>query len=297
MRILIYLLLFLVVNFIQGQETFLKSYNIHKEKKINNNYWLAKFLTSNKKVKSYDDNFILMQMDYQDFLKAEKAAQKREVIKNAVIGELDDFKGVLKFEENIVYVTEVKRSKEKPKEENKEQIASFEANQQTKDNNKLYFYELENGQTLRLGYRSFALNTLTIPVKYRFKGRIKEIEKDVSASISGVLHGGITWGWTSFTHRQGTVNETNDWNLTFGPILGVSVVTLNSKNTLGEVLEDTETINKGLVSTGFGLTFTFNKFAGGVFYGWDYAVGDLSNNWYYNKRPWVGVGIGFSLFK
>ncbi len=281
----------------QGQETFLKSYNIKKEKKINNNYWLEKVLTSNKTVNEFVDTFALREIDYQTFREAENLKEKRELIENAEFAKLDDFKGVLKFEENIVYVTEVRRTIKVLPQGNAEKKKSFVANSQTKKNSKLYFYGLENGQTLRLGYRSLALNTLTIPIKYRFKGRTRNIKKDVSASVSGILHGGITWGWTSFTYRQGTVNESNDWNLTVGPILGVSVVTLNSKNTLGEVLEDTETLNKGLVSMGLGLTFTFNKFAGGVFYGWDYAVGEYSNNWFYNKRPWIGLGIGFSLFK
>jgi hypothetical protein len=277
-----------------GQETFLKSYNIKKQKKINNNYFLAKLLTKNSKVDKYDDNFHLKEVDFNLLQLADTPSKKRKLLKNAAPSELNDFKGVLKFEENIVYVTEVRRKRKSTIEPSK---GVFAKNRETKKNEMLYFYNLKNGQTLRLGYTSFALNTLTIPIKYRFKGRTKVVRKDVTASVSGVLHGGITWGWTSFTHRQGTVNESNDWNLTLGPVLGVSVVNLNKTNTFGNVFVDSETANKGLVSTGLGFTFTFNKFGGGLFYGWDYAIGEFSDNWFYNKRPWLGLGVGFSLFK
>ncbi len=272
-----------------AQETYLKTYNIKKEKIINNNYFLAKLLISNKRVDEYKDKFILKRVDYNLYKRAATPLNKMDVLDSGETAEVKSFKGVVKFEDNNLFVTMVRRKK--PENNNLTQKNKI------KEDDYLYFYTIKNGQTLRLSYRSFALNTLTIPIKYRRRGRTDEINSDVTASVSGVLHGGFTWGWTSFTHRQGTVNESNNWNMTWGPILGFSVVNLTSKNTLNNILMDTESLNKGLVSAGLGVTFTFNKFAGGIYYGWDYAVGKFANNWFYNKKPWIGLGIGFSLIK
>jgi len=55
-------------------------------------------------------------------------------------------------------------------------------------------------------------------------------------------------------------------------------------------------ITKGLASIGFGLAYSYNKINIGGFVGWDYAIGLDSEKWNYNKQPWIGIAIGYSLF-
>jgi hypothetical protein len=42
--------------------------------------------------------------------------------------------------------------------------------------------------------------------------------------------------------------------------------------------------------------FEQDNFNIGLLLGWDRIPGVLGSHWAYNNRPWIGVGIGFSIF-
>lgn len=160
-----------------------------------------------------------------------------------------------------------------------------------------HYYQLLNRQTVTLNYREWAVSALVIPIKYRFKGR-NGLQEDFSTAFNANLFGGYTWGRSNFFHQEKVGNKTNTHKLTVGALFGASTVVLNQSNTslddapLGEKV----TITKGVASFGIGATYAFNKINIGVFGGKDYAIGDDGCKWNYNKEPWMGLAIGYSLF-
>jgi len=160
----------------------------------------------------------------------------------------------------------------------------------------IYFYELKNRQSIKLSFSEVNVSALIIPIKYRFKGK-NGLEEEFSTAINGNIFIGYSLGKTSFFHQEKVGNKSNTWKFTGGLIFGASTVTLNNSNTSQSVTpldKDTEIV-KGLASTGLGITYTFNKINFGAFYGYDYAIGNNSSLWNYNKKPWLGIAIGYSI--
>lgn len=168
----------------------------------------------------------------------------------------------------------------------------------TFEKREIYQYILKNRQTVKLSFAEYTVSALTIPLKYRFKDHDENLKEDFSSAINLNLFVGKAWGKTSFHYREKLDNVTNTWKFTVGLLFGASTVTLNSKNTSLATIPlpaDTEVI-KGLGSIGVGTTYAFNKINIGAFYGYDYAIGDDADKWNYNKKPWLGIAIGYSLF-
>lgn len=165
--------------------------------------------------------------------------------------------------------------------------------------NSTYFITLKNRHKEWLPFTEFTVSSVTIPLKYRFKDESNDIGEEFTSAINLNFLLGYSYGNTSFMFRDKVGNKSNTWKLSGGIILGASTVKLNNSNTSSaEVsIESGNTIDQGLFSLGFGATYSFNKLNFGVFYGWDYSLGDASDKWNYNGLPWLGVGVGYSLFK
>lgn len=167
--------------------------------------------------------------------------------------------------------------------------------------NGLYYYQLTNRQTISLHFTDFTVSALTLPLKYRFKGssNSKDFSEEFTTAINLNLFLGPTiCGKTTFHYREKVGNISNTSKLTIGAIIGASTVTLDKVNTSAAakpILDDTKII-KGLASCGLGAVYSYNKITGGAFVGWDFSVGDNSTSWNYNKQPWLGIAIGYSLF-
>lgn len=161
----------------------------------------------------------------------------------------------------------------------------------------LHFYQLQNRQTVTLSFCEWSVATLVIPIKYRFKGR-NGLEEDFSTAFNANLFGGYTWGKSNFFHQEKVGNKTNTRKFTLGALIGISTAELDKNNTSLDAnpLGEDKKLTKGLASFGIGGTYAFNKINIGVFAGKDYAVGDDGSKWNYNKKPWIGLAIGYSLF-
>lgn len=164
----------------------------------------------------------------------------------------------------------------------------------------VYYYELKNRQTIKLNFNEWTVSALTIPFKYRFKDKDAGISEEFSTDFNANLFVGRTfYGRTSFFHRKDVGNISNTYKWTGGLLIGASTVTLNASNTssANQPLDSDTEIVKGLGTIGLGLSFSYNKINLGGFIGWDYSVGDDAEKWNYNKEPWIGFALGYSLFK
>ncbi len=186
--------------------------------------------------------------------------------------EIPNFKASVKFEEDKIYVNPWKIS------------------------NEIYHLEFEkNRQSLSINFFEWTVNTVTIPLKYRLK-KDESIQEEFSSKFNVNLFGGFTLGRSKFFHRKKVGNKTIHNKLTFGLLIGASTTTLNSSNTSNADEPIVDNIDKGLFSLGGGIVYSYNKINIGFFVGRDSAIGEDSKKWNYNKRPWIGVGLGYSLF-
>lgn len=167
-----------------------------------------------------------------------------------------------------------------------------------KNREDIYYYKLKNRQSVNIWFSEFSISALTVPIKYRFKDREQNLSEDFTTGFNVNLFFGKAWGRTKFLHRKKVGLKTFTEKFTFGALIGASTVELNINNTSLDAtpLPKESKINKGLFSFGFGGVYTYDKINFGLFYGWDYAIGDDSEKWNYNKEPWLGFGIGYEIF-
>ncbi|KAF2508714.1 hypothetical protein EYY60_16465 [Flavobacterium zhairuonense] len=160
----------------------------------------------------------------------------------------------------------------------------------------IYYYQLANRQAIRLNFTEWTVSAVTIPIKYRFKGK-GGLQEEFSTAFNGNIIIGHSWGSTSFLYQDKVDNKSNTWKFTLSALFGASTVTLNSSNTSKALIpiEEDKEIIKGLGTLGAGGAFIYNKINIGVFYGYDYAIGSDASKWNYNKKPWLGLAIGYSL--
>ena len=206
---------------------------------------------------------------------------ERQVKKEVVADPLPARKGFVKFDEDKVWVNP--------------NLVNFESDG-------LYYYQLKNRQTLKLHFTEVGVSALTLPLKYRL-GSDDNPAKPISEEFTTAINLNLFLGWTLrgttiFHYREKVGNISNTAKWTLGPLFGASTVTLNKSNTSAAenpITDDTE-ITKGLATVGIGGTYSFNKINAGLFYGWDFSIGADAARWNYNRRPWLGLALGYSLF-
>jgi hypothetical protein len=166
------------------------------------------------------------------------------------------------------------------------------------ENHGLFYYQLGNRQSIDLHFTEITVSALTLPLKYRFKKEEENISEDFTAAVNVNLFVGKTiYGKTKFHYREKVGNITNTSKVTLGGLIGASTVTLDKSNSSASnnpIVDDLK-LTKGLASVGVGGTYSYNKINFGLFYGYDFSIGDDSSRWNYNKRPWLGLAIGYSL--
>jgi hypothetical protein len=165
----------------------------------------------------------------------------------------------------------------------------------------IYYYKLSNRQTLKFSFDEWTVSALTLPLKYRFKGSRdgNPFSEDFTTAINlNAFIGRTLFGQASYHYRDKVGSITTTKKIMYGVILGASTVTLDKNNTSASSSPSTgdTKITKGLATAGFGLTGSINKINIGLFGGVDFSIGDDASRWNYNRRPWIGLAIGYSLF-
>lgn len=151
----------------------------------------------------------------------------------------------------------------------------------------IYYYELHNRQSVDLSFQNFSVKVLYVPVRVR----IGEDESEFSSEANLGAFAGYSWGKTKFTHREKVGNTEVETLRTFGILLGTEKLEFEFQNENDE----TEEVETAVISTGLGFTWTYEKFTAGITGGFDFALGEDSDEWDYHARPWIGLAIGFSL--
>ena len=129
---------------------------------------------------------------------------------------------------------------------------------------------------------AFTVGLVTMPLKLRLGTNF-----DFQGSFSLGSTAGIKIPISEFNR--------NYVNFLFGA--SISTVTLDSFSTGGRV-SGQPLNNIATFSPSVGMVFEFGRAQAGIFYGWDLLSKSMQSKyqWIHNKRPWISVGFGFTIF-
>ena len=128
----------------------------------------------------------------------------------------------------------------------------------------------------------FTLGLVTMPMKLRLGKNFD-------------FQGNLSLGTTAGVKMKISKYNTNYLNVLFGA--SISTVSLDSFSTSGKISGQPLT-NIAVFSPSLGLVFEFGNAQAGIFYGWDFLNKSTQSkfDWIYNKKPWISIGFGFSIF-
>ncbi len=157
----------------------------------------------------------------------------------------------------------------------------------TNANNGEYFLmELQDLNNLCTKYyskeNSFSWGFTVMPYKLRFGNRA-----DRKFNFTNNFTIGITSGWSyRFKGRH-------EKNIALLGSVGVSAFSVDSLTTKGTTKQSIAT---SAFTPAIGIVYEHEGFQVGIFTGADYCINELSRTWVYQSKPWLSVGMGFSLF-
>jgi len=138
---------------------------------------------------------------------------------------------------------------------------------------------------------TFTLGTVVLPVKIRFGSRDsvminQEIRKKRDFSFSSDVNLGLVVG--------GRWRVSPGFSLVF-PLVGFSVgsIAADSASTSGYLNAES---NLATITPYTGVIFQHDDFQIGLFTGIDFPSGKAGYNWDYRNQPWLGIGLGYSIF-
>lgn len=164
-----------------------------------------------------------------------------------------------------------------------------------------YIIKLKNRDFIKLKERSWNFSAITIPIKLRpkiKKGDIK-IDEEWSAALNLGFFGGYTHGKYRRRYEKPNLKTLPTLSWTVGGFVNAGTASLDSlaTRTGRKPFKGSEKATIGVFSPGLGVVISVYNFDLGIFYGVDMGVGADSRNWNYNKRGWLGFGLGYNIFK
>ncbi|QIE58804.1 DUF5320 domain-containing protein [Rasiella rasia] len=150
----------------------------------------------------------------------------------------------------------------------------------------------ENGQ-LFVPTTSFHVGALSLPLKLYVDSDSDSISggtNNVRTDVDFALFVGKQWGVHGF-NSKGELKTKKMQSANF--LIGASKLTLNNKNTDGVIKKDTDVLSLDL-GLAYGLSYnSFNILFGA---GIDLPLSRFGDEWIFYGKPWVGIGVGYSIF-
>lgn len=138
----------------------------------------------------------------------------------------------------------------------------------------------------------FVFGPLIVPIKMRFgsfRGDPKERRTyfDLTADVNLGLAAGHKWAF---------VRKGNNRPFELAALGGVSItsITMNADNTQNFLTNENKISALTLTAAG---VFIKDQFQIGVMVGMDFPSGEVGKKWIYRDMPWVGIGLGVTLFQ
>lgn len=129
---------------------------------------------------------------------------------------------------------------------------------------------------------NFTWGFSTLPIKLRLKNNNAPFQYETGFSLG--VNAGYEIQFQSRTKQS------------LGLLLGIGISTVNiTPETVNNYIDKNTTT--GAFTPSLGLVYSYESFQVGLFSGLDIIPGDLGQNWDYNNKPWLGVGLGFTIFQ
>ena len=162
-----------------------------------------------------------------------------------------------------------------------------------------YQLQLTNRQAISFSSYSFDLGTITVPFKIRpgFTNNGNRANTDISADFNVGIFGGASYGRTRYRSEKDGLKTLPEVKGTLGAFLNLGVQDLDtlSSNATEKPLGADEKRTMMTLSVGVGTMLSFANIKLGMFVGTDIGMGPLAKSWNFNKKPWIGVGLGYNL--
>ena len=164
-----------------------------------------------------------------------------------------------------------------------------------------YYFDLENRQTVRFPYYGVAKGATTIPFRYRpgyDADNGARVGSDLSASVNASVYYGFATGVVEYFYQENATNALRRReNVILAPFIGLSLVTFDSTSTLSAATPLSSSETAFAISPGIALMTNYSDVEFGLFVGADYGIGSAAQKWDYNRRIWIGFGLGFKALK
>lgn len=137
---------------------------------------------------------------------------------------------------------------------------------------------------------SFVTGAITIPIKIRPSG--DEVNADGSKvrpfDFTGEVNVGLSIGWRIRLHknRRAFLIPSAGLNLT-----SISVDPITVRN---DIIKSKTNVSS--ITPFIGIIGEYDSFQLSLLTGWDRLSGKVGENWVYQGKPWLGVGIGYNIF-
>ena len=136
----------------------------------------------------------------------------------------------------------------------------------------------------------WTFGTVILPLKLRFGDTDNKGNNLRYFDFTSEVNIGLSIAW-----RMTRVNTRTIDTYLFGS-LNLSSIPVDSANTHG--FQKTKT-NTSAISPTIGMVINFKnsglQLIGTI--GYDFMAGELGRKWTYRNQPWIGIGVGFSIFK
>tara|TARA_R110001632_G_scaffold169003_3_gene287847 strand:- start:115 stop:1221 length:1107 start_codon:yes stop_codon:yes gene_type:complete len=153
--------------------------------------------------------------------------------------------------------------------------------------------KLNPNSTTLIQHEAYSFGALTLPLKIYLGSNSDSIPKGTNNIITNLnfsLFVGRNWGNHGF-NSKGEVVSKRYHSINF--LAGASKLALNLSNTDGAVKE-AEVLS---INTGLAYSFLINKFNIFLGVGVDIPMSSVADDWIFKGQPWLGVGLGYSVFK
>jgi hypothetical protein len=156
----------------------------------------------------------------------------------------------------------------------------------SEDNESEFYWSIEDGEEFKYYSLSTVVGAISLPFKVRLGGDNRPSTIETGLDNIG-FYVGEKWGST--TYKNG---EFKYWHTTLAAFIGPQKITINKDNTKSGI---SETIDRLGLTTGAAWTISRGSFTIGLAGGLDILGGRYRNEWIYNKKPWIGLAVGYKI--
>lgn len=142
--------------------------------------------------------------------------------------------------------------------------------------------------------KSFDIDFLTIPLKYRFA--TGSVQPQLNTNLNGAVYIGYRTDQYTTLYKLNPLRvskrQITHFGYSIGFFTGLGNTFMSPTNTNNKLTQEYDGLvwNKGIAAM-----FGINNFTVGISLGFDRLLDDNRDIWIYDNKPWIGLAFGFNL--